>query len=242
MNRHFSDELFIEIEKTGMEGKNYFSSITRKFKNIMPSGDKKILDVGCGTGLFFCELASSEDVELIGLDTLSDSNKIAVARGYKKVMDIDDLSSQSFPFGANEFDALVCKDVFEHLLEPKFALSEIYRVLKPGGMFLVHVPNHFSLYGRLKFLFFNRIDTFNYFKSDDRWTYPHVRFFEYQGFKETIERNDFVLITDLSYQFPAIPFLSRFTFVRFIVYPFLKKFPSQLCAGITIIFQKRFDK
>ena len=49
MNRHFSDKLFIEIEKTGMEEKNYFSSITRKLKNTMPSGDKKILDVGCGT-------------------------------------------------------------------------------------------------------------------------------------------------------------------------------------------------
>ena len=45
------------------------------------------------------------------------------------------------PFGDGELDVVVCNEVLEHLLEPQRAAAEALRVLRPGGVFLVSVPN-----------------------------------------------------------------------------------------------------
>lgn len=235
MNKHFSNELFDDIERTSEMGDNYFTPVIDQLKNHLTSGNRKILDVGCGTGLFFCSLSKLPKTELYGLDAFSSSSEIAVNRGYKKVVNIDDLNECLFPFADNEFDAVMCKDVFEHLLLPLAALKEIKRVLKPGGLLLIHVPNHFSFYGRVKFLIFNKIDTFKYFGNDDRWTYPHVRFFEHSGFEKKLVDFGFITVDDYSDFFPAIPLLSRFKILQFAFRSLLKCFPGQMCGSITLL-------
>ncbi|MGA8831043.1 MAG: class I SAM-dependent methyltransferase, partial [Desulfomonilaceae bacterium] len=45
-----------------------------------------------------------------------------------------------FPFGDEEFDSVVASQVLEHVFNPKEFLSEINRVLRPGGVFLITVP------------------------------------------------------------------------------------------------------
>lgn len=44
------------------------------------------------------------------------------------------------PFVDNTFDMLICNHVLEHIPEDRKAMSEIYRVLKPGGMAILQVP------------------------------------------------------------------------------------------------------
>ena len=44
------------------------------------------------------------------------------------------------PFEANNFDGALCVEVLEHVEDPNFLLSEIYRVLKSGGVMLLTVP------------------------------------------------------------------------------------------------------
>lgn len=46
----------------------------------------------------------------------------------------------SLPFAPNTYDMIICNHVLEHIQEDKEALSEIYRVLKPGGMAILQVP------------------------------------------------------------------------------------------------------
>ena len=53
----------------------------------------------------------------------------------------------------------------EHLVHPEFVLREAFGVLKKRGELLAHTPNHFTLHGRLKFLFKNEIDTYSYFPT-----------------------------------------------------------------------------
>jgi SAM-dependent methyltransferase len=238
MNKFFSSQHFDEIEKSGSVGDNYFSGVVELFKSYLPEKPLKMLDVGCGTGLFFCDFAELDNIELLGLDSLSEKNEIAVRRGYKNIVDIEDLSSSRFPFRERCFDVVLCKDVLEHLLEPKFALHEIGRVLNTGGLLLIHVPNHFSLFGRVKFLFSNKIDTFDYFGNDHRWTYPHIRFFEHSDFVDTILDTGFEMLDDLSDQFPAIPGANRLSWLRLILSPLVKRFPGQLCAGFTLVLKK----
>lgn len=53
-----------------------------------------------------------------------------------------DIERERFPFADGEFDVVLFCEVIEHLTEnPVFALSEIHRVLKPGGLVIVSTPN-----------------------------------------------------------------------------------------------------
>lgn len=44
------------------------------------------------------------------------------------------------PFRSDSVDAVICKDVLEHVVDPAGAAREIYRVLRPGGLAYVSVP------------------------------------------------------------------------------------------------------
>ncbi len=47
---------------------------------------------------------------------------------------------RNIPFSDNEFDVAMCNHVFEHVVEDHQAMSEFYRVLKPGGWAIFQVP------------------------------------------------------------------------------------------------------
>lgn len=66
-----------------------------------------------------------------------------------------DLDREGLPFDANLFDCVVFAEVLEHLQPSSVArtLSEIGRVLKPGGFLVLTTPNRFNLGSRLKMLF-----------------------------------------------------------------------------------------
>ncbi len=52
------------------------------------------------------------------------------------------LETESFPFKANEFDAVVCCDVLEHIDSLHRVFEEIVRVTKPGGFIVISLPNN----------------------------------------------------------------------------------------------------
>lgn len=49
-------------------------------------------------------------------------------------------SLESIPVSDNSYDAIICTQVLEHVEHPKKALSELYRILKPGGKLFMTVP------------------------------------------------------------------------------------------------------
>lgn len=56
---------------------------------------------------------------------------------------------QRLPFANNTFDLVFSEYVFEHLSHPRLALVEVDRVLRPGGSFVVLVPNPRHYYARI---------------------------------------------------------------------------------------------
>lgn len=90
----------------------------------------KTLDVGCGTKPY-AHLYRSD--EYVGLEIGSVANRQA-----KKADHYYD--GKTFPFGDNSFDSAVANEVFEHVFNPDQFLSEISRVLRPGGMLLMTMP------------------------------------------------------------------------------------------------------
>lgn len=238
LKSHFAEKYFDEIDEIS-EDENYFTPVLRDTAREIDFKTAHVLDVGCGTGLFLKPVIDAGCTECVGIDGPSAFAPRAIARGYKDVRFVADLNNTMFPFGDGKFDLVVCKDVFEHLLNPTFALSEIKRVLKPGGLLLLHVPNHFPLYGRLKFLLTNDIDTFSFFKDESRWTFPHIRFYEHDDSLSVFKDQGFALIRDLSCHFPAVPLLSRFGILKPLLRRVAARFPNQFAAGFTFLLKKK---
>ena len=97
----------------------------------------KVLDLGCGTGVILKEISSiNSDVELFGLD-LSEN---MIAKATQRLGTTANLSvgdAENLPYADNTFDLVCCVESFHHYPNPKKALSEINRVLKNGGLFLL---------------------------------------------------------------------------------------------------------
>lgn len=95
------------------------------------------LDLGCGTGEMIKQILQADNCkELYGIDLSEEM--LAVAKN--KLPDQVKLllgDSESLPFPDNFFDVVYCNDSFHHYPAPQNVLSEVQRVLKPGGTFLM---------------------------------------------------------------------------------------------------------
>lgn len=102
------------------------------------SGKKslKFLDVGCGTGMMLEELSSYGDV--YGVDGSSEALTYCKKRGFDEVV-LANLV-KPWPFKDSSFNVVTMLDVLEHLKRDDYALCELYRVLKPSGLFFLTVP------------------------------------------------------------------------------------------------------
>lgn len=97
----------------------------------------RLLDFGCGWG-FFLGIARERGWEPYGLDPLPGHAVYARAKfGATVVTDV--LRDDTFP--PKFFDAVTAFQVFEHLPDPVSDLARLHRVLKPGGIILIEVPN-----------------------------------------------------------------------------------------------------
>jgi SAM-dependent methyltransferase len=234
---HFEEKYFKEIDRISEE-KNYFTPVLNDLLKRIDARNSKILDVGCGTGIFLKPLVLAGCSDLYGVDGSHGFMERALKRGYKNISVVSDLNINCLPFDCKQFDLVVCKDVFEHLLNPKHVLAEICRVVKDDGLVLFHVPNHFPLEGRLKFLVRNDIDTFKYFSGESRWTFPHIRFYEYRDLIKTLNEYGLCLIENLSFHFIAIPWISRIKALQPLFRHIVLRYPSQFNSAFTLILKK----
>jgi 2-polyprenyl-3-methyl-5-hydroxy-6-metoxy-1,4-benzoquinol methylase len=100
---------------------------------------KHWLDVGTGNG-YLPKIARPKlnGVRITGTDFAHNAIQSASSLDEGIVNDIDE---SGLPFADRSFDFISCLEVIEHLIFPEKALSEMHRVLKPGGHLVVTVPN-----------------------------------------------------------------------------------------------------
>jgi len=89
------------------------------------------LDVGCGIGDFL-----SYKPDAIGVDINRDNVNYCIKRGLNAEL----MQPNKLPFENSIFDNVILDNVLEHIEDPSSTLSEIYRVTKEKGYFLVGVP------------------------------------------------------------------------------------------------------
>jgi len=112
---------------------NYFTLIAA----IRPG--KKVLEVGCGTGIYTEKLART-GADIVAIDISSDL--LAQARNKIKSPNISFLEAdlENLPFPNENFDAVVGVSILHHVNACE-ALKEIRRVLKPDGAIVFSEPN-----------------------------------------------------------------------------------------------------
>jgi 2-polyprenyl-6-hydroxyphenyl methylase/3-demethylubiquinone-9 3-methyltransferase len=103
---------------------------------------KNVLDLGCAGG-FMAEALAERGARVSGIDPAQ--GVIEAAKRHAKSSNLDityDVGvGEDMPYPDNHFDTVVCVDVLEHVGDLTQVLSEVARVLKPGGLFLYDTIN-----------------------------------------------------------------------------------------------------
>jgi len=105
----------------------------------------RLLDCGCGPGTISVGLAQMVSPgEVVGIDV--DEGQVVLARQHAAAGTLTNLRIEAatvydLPFEARSFDAVFAHALFEHLAQPRLALNQIRRVLRPGGLIAVSSPD-----------------------------------------------------------------------------------------------------
>lgn len=102
--------------------------------------DKKLLDIGCGTGGIALSLAADYGAaKVIGVDVedpvLATANRRAAAKGLTDRVEFVKVTPGPLPFGDGEFDVVFSKDSMIHIPDKEALFADVMRLLKPGGWF-----------------------------------------------------------------------------------------------------------
>jgi ubiquinone/menaquinone biosynthesis C-methylase UbiE len=108
-------------------------TILRDVRLFFPTLNGKILDVGCGQSPYRF-LLNRSTTRYHGID-IEDAEKFDYSNP-----DVTPFNGRDIPFGNDKFDGLICTEVLEHVFDHAKLISEIHRVLKPGGRAIVTVP------------------------------------------------------------------------------------------------------
>ena len=117
----------------------------RQAKYFKDSAPGRFLDIGCAQGAF-CTIMMDLGWDCYGMD-FSEQPTTALPKGLK----FESGSLEKIAYPDNYFDGISAWGVFEHLLTPKTYFREAARILKPGGIFVIMVPNANSLWSRFSY-------------------------------------------------------------------------------------------
>jgi 2-polyprenyl-3-methyl-5-hydroxy-6-metoxy-1,4-benzoquinol methylase len=210
----------------------------------------KILDIGCGNGNISLALGAL-GYEVIGIDVDPMSIEMAKSRNVFSTVSFQVLDANSFAV-QDVFDAIICSEVLEHLTKPKELTESIYKILKPGGVFVATVPNGYGprellITRTVQFLSRNGFDkiiltikkALGYHaktiqSSNEDLT--HLQFFSFHAFHTLISSSGFTL---LSYRnsdfmeriFPYSILTRRFRFLQRLDCALADYLPKQLSCG-----------
>jgi 2-polyprenyl-3-methyl-5-hydroxy-6-metoxy-1,4-benzoquinol methylase len=102
----------------------------------LPAG--RLLDVGCGLGYFVEGIRRHSGWSVSGVEFSAEA--VAHARGHLQ-LDVHQGELAECGFPPHSFDFIHVNNVLEHVRDPRGFLTEARRLLKPGGLFYLSVPN-----------------------------------------------------------------------------------------------------
>lgn len=163
---------------------------TRRFseygKIVVGVKAKRILDVGCHGGRFTYEISKLfPKASIYGIDI--SSKAINFAKSKYAAMHFQVARAERLPFLHNTFDLVNCLEVLEHVEDPKKVVYEIYKVLKPGGIFIVIIPSENLLFKIIWFFW-------THLGPGRVWHHTHIQKFRRNNFDRLLENGGFEIL------------------------------------------------
>lgn len=159
--------------------------------NRMNPKKANILDIGCHDGTFL-SLVKNRNNNFFGLE----ASDWGVEKARKKGIEANQYffnDEAKLPYADNFFDVVAAGEIIEHIYDTDFFLSEIYRVLKPGGHLIISTPNIASL-GRRLFLFFG-LNPIIEVSPNESESVGHIRYFTFKTLKDILEKHNFKIVS-----------------------------------------------
>jgi SAM-dependent methyltransferase len=133
----YDDEIWELVSEDG-EPPRHLAEFVRGLPEV-----PRALDLGAGDGCLSRELRAGELL-------LADVSGVALARARNRLPDADKVRVEvdsPLPFGDSSFDLVLCAETIEHVRDVQLLLSEVRRVLRPGGTLALTTPAHGRLTG-----------------------------------------------------------------------------------------------
>jgi ubiquinone/menaquinone biosynthesis C-methylase UbiE len=147
-SQHFG--IYDDSHRTEPQAQENFSA---QFCDLLPiKKHGKVLDAGCGQGVLAIDVAKRwPDVHVMGATIVSrevsKSQKLARENGVAQTTHFAVADYHKLPFENNSFDCVYAVETLSHAYDLETAISELFRVLKPGGIF-VAAEYEFDFQGR----------------------------------------------------------------------------------------------
>lgn len=123
----------------------------------------RVLDLGCGHGIFGGELAKRGCQVTFGDTTNYILPQFASSRFVTINLDQDDISTLS------EYDLVLCSNVYEHLAKPAQFLDSVHKILSPQGRLYLSWTNWLSPWGGHEFSPFHYLGPRRGYLLYDKW-------------------------------------------------------------------------
>jgi SAM-dependent methyltransferase len=102
---------------------------------------QEVLDASCGVGYGIEILSRAGASAVTGVDISAEAIAAAKDRFGEFATALEEADLRDLPFKDNSFDVVVSFETIEHVEEPREALAELDRVLRPGGILVISSPN-----------------------------------------------------------------------------------------------------
>ena len=164
-----------------------FGNLEANLRFLEASGllapDRRVLEIGTGRGTLL-QLLRARGLDVTGVELSPD--RIAESRVLHGDLPIQQIADVILPFPDAAFDVVLSFDVFEHIPDSDGHLSEVRRVLKPGGWYLLQTPNKWS----------NTIFETIRWRSFTRWRADHCSLHSYAELRRRFTRQGFDVQVD----------------------------------------------
>ncbi len=169
----------------------YYNNTREEMLSFLPATAKKILDVGCGNGLFAETVKNRNNAEVWGIEYMEKEALKAKDILFKTFIGPCEDHIENLP--NDYFDAIYFNDVLEHLVDPYTVLENIKGKLSPNGVIISSIPNIRYHNVFIKLLVKKEFEYQSYGVLDK----THMRFFTKKSIKNMYTNLGYEIVTHI---------------------------------------------